>query len=390
MHFRLRSILLHVLIMLLLARPAMAEVVSVADDGSLRAAVRDAKPGVVIRIGPGNYRGLFVERLTGTAEAPIVIEAADPANPPVFLGGGNGMHLVDPVHVTIRHLVFRGQTANGLNIDDGGTFDTPAHHVTLENLRIEEVGPQGNRDGIKLSGIDDFVVRDTTVHGWAGSAIDMVGCHRGVIERCTFRGKEGFDQATGPQMKGGSSGIVVRACRFVNGGSRAVNIGGSTGLQFFRPQDAAYEAKDVTVERCTFIGSDAPVAFVGIDGAVFRHNTIYRPKRWALRILQETTGPRFVPSRNGRFYRNLVVFRSGELREAVNIGPDTAPQTFQFRENFWYCEDDPARSRPKLPADEQNGTYGVDPQIEVRGGEIILPDSSPAHDYGATAAPGKE
>ena len=51
---------------------------------------------------------------------------------------------------------------------------------------------------------------------------------------------------------------------------------------------------DITVEDNRFRGSEVPVAFVGVDGAVFRRNVIYEPEKWVLRILQESTGERFV------------------------------------------------------------------------------------------------
>jgi len=54
------------------------------------------------------------------------------------------------------------------------------------------------------------------------------------------------------------------------------------------------------VEGNTFIGGGAPWR-LWADGAVVRFNTIYHPQRWALRILQETRAPGFVPSRNGEF-----------------------------------------------------------------------------------------
>ena len=55
------------------------------------------------------------------------------------------------------------------------------------------------------------------------------------------------------------------------------------------------------------------IAFVGCDGALVQHNTIYRPTRWPLRILQENTDPRFVPSRKGVFRNNLVAFRAAKF-----------------------------------------------------------------------------
>ena len=115
----------------------------------------------------------------------------------------------------------------------------------------------------------------------------MVGCHRGEIVACTFRHGDTVGDH-GVQAKGGSSDVVIRRCRFEHAGQRAVNLGGSTGLAFFRPKPEGYEAKNITVEDCTFDGSMAPIAFVGVDGAIVRHNTIYRPRRWGFRILQET------------------------------------------------------------------------------------------------------
>jgi hypothetical protein len=106
----------------------------------------------------------------------------------------------------------------------------------------------------------------------------------------------------------------------------------------------------------------AAVAFVGVDGSVVRSNTIYRPKRWALRILQETREPGFVPSRRGVFTDNVIVFHSSEWAEGgVNIGPNTAPDTFQFARNWWYCLDQPDRSKPRLPVPEVDGVYGKPP-----------------------------
>jgi len=370
------------------AVPAAEQVVRVRDDNALRTALRGARPGTRIRIAPGQYRpGVWVEKLVGTHKQPIIIEGEDPERPPRFEGGGEGWHLSDCAYLILRNIAVRGQTGNGINVDDGGSFDTPAHHIILEGIRVSDVGPQGNHDAIKLSGLDDFKVRDCILEGWAGQAVDMVGCHRGLIEGCTFRAKEGFSQGTGPQAKGGSSEILIRRCTFLDAAMRAVNLGGSTSLNVFRPQGALYEAKDITVEGCVFSGNHAPVAFVGVDGAVFRYNTIYRPRKWVIRILQETTQPGFVACRNGRFEHNLVVFRREDVRVFVNIGPNTQPETFQFAENLWYCEDQPAASKPQLPTAETSGVYGVDPNLEAPDRGRFKPQNRRAAGFGAQALP---
>jgi hypothetical protein len=376
------------LLVALAAAPAGAsgQTVRVADDAALGRAVRSARPGTHILIAPGRYRpGVYVSNLQGTSDAPIVIEGADPDNPPSFVGGGEAWHLADCAYVTLRNIAVGGQSSNGINVDDGGTPDTPAHHVVLEKLRISDTGPQGNHDAIKLSGLVDFVVRDCVMEGWGGQAPDMVGCHRGLIEGCTFKGKAGFTQHTGPQTKGGSSEIVIRDCLFLDAAGRGVQLGGSTGLQFFRPRGAPCEAKDITVEGCTFVGCEAPVAYVGVDGATVRYCTFFHPRKWVMRILQETNLPGFVPCRNGRFEHNLVVFRRADVGVVVNIGPNTAPETFTFADNWWYCDDRPPASRPDLPARETGGVYGVDPQLADPQQGQFRPQNAKAQAYGATA-----
>jgi hypothetical protein len=373
---------------LLAVAPALAaeRAVEVRDDASLRAALRTVAPGTHIRIGPGRYNpGVWAANLQGTAQQPIIIEGLDEKKPPVFEGGAEAWHLSDCSYLTLRNIAVRKQTSNGINIDDGGTYETPSHHITLERLHIADIGPQGNHDAIKLSGVDAFVVRDCRVEGWGGQAVDMVGCHRGLIDACVFRGKPGFSQDTGPQTKGGSREITIRCCLFDHAGTRSVNLGGSTGLRFFRPQGAPYEAKDITVEGCTFIGSPAPIAYVGVDGAVVRYNTIYQPSKWVLRILQETTEKGFAPCRNGRFEHNLVVFRQADVQVFVNIGPNTRPDTFTFADNFWFCEDRPEASKPVLPVPESCGVYGRDPRLAAPGEHLFRPNDAQAGRFGATA-----
>lgn len=353
-------------------------------------AVSGAKPGQTILVAPGEYRGgLHFSNVRGTSEQRITIAAQNPKKPPVFIG--NGMQFSDPEYLTIRGIVIRGAPANGINIDDGGSIETPARGIILRDLQIYDVGPKGNRDGIKLSGVDDFLVTGCKVERWGsdGSGIDMVGCHRGRIEYSRF---EHGDRVGGNavQTKGGSSDILVLGCDFVHAGQRAVNIGGSTGMAYFRPKPQGYEAKNITVRGCRFIGSMAPVAFVGVDGAFVGQNTIYRPARWVLRILQETRAPEFVACRNGVFEDNIVVFRSNEVAAFVNVGPDTSPETFVFQHNLWYCLDNPKRSTPQLPVKEKNPIIGVDPQLtDPENGNLKLKPESPARELevGADAVP---
>jgi hypothetical protein len=356
--------------------------VRVADTAGLVRAMRSAKPGTRILVGPGAYKGGISASIQGEEGNPVVIRAADPKDRPRIVGGSTGIHLSDSSYVELHDLVVEGATGNGINIDDGGSYGTPSHHIRLHNLHVKDL-PAGNHDGIKLSGVDHSEVSSCLVERWGGSGVDMVGCHKLNISNCTFRG--GGD--SGVQAKGGSSDIVVSGCRFEDFGQRGVNAGGSTGMQYFRwfppaPEDGKkFEAKNVRIVDCTFVGGVAPMAFVGVDGAVAEHNTVVDPGRWAVRILQETRDPGFVPSRDVRFRRNLVTFTSGRWYEGgVNIGPGTEPGSFTFEENFWFCADSPSRSVPKLPTPEVGGVYGKDPLLTAG---FLVPRGSPAAGYGS-------
>lgn len=372
---------------------AMRLDVPVRDAAGLRAAAASAGPGTRILLEPGTYPGGFhFVNLRGATNHPVILAAADPQRPPVIQGGANGMQLTDPQFVELQDLVFTGASGNGLNIDDGGSFDTPARGVVLRGLRVMDVGPTGNRDGIKLSGVVSFRVEGCTVERWGtgGSAVDMVGCHQGLIVSNQFRHlpSTASGGANGVQTKGGTRDVIIRRNRFEHAGARSVNIGGSTGLEFFRPPLPAtgekWEAKDIRVEGNTFVGSLSPIAFVGVDGAEVRFNTIHRPERWAIRILQETAAPGFVPCRGGKFIGNLVVFHSGQWASGgVNVGGGTAPGTFEFAGNAWYCVDAPGRSRPTLPVAEREGTHGVAPRfLDEAGGDVSQAADSPLRHVG--------
>jgi hypothetical protein len=352
--------------------------VSVRNAAEFRAAIAAAQPGTTVRLAAGVYGGGFhFLNLRGEAARPIVIAAADPMHPPIFRDANAGIHLSNPAHVELRDLAFTKLAHNGLNIDDGSATAKPesAHHVTLRRLRISDIGSEGNHDGIKLSGLWDFTVVDCTIERWGtkgGSGIDMVGCHRGVIESSVIRHTNPeAPNCTGVQCKGGTSEVVIRRNRFEHAGGRGVNIGGSTGLQYFRPPlvpaGEHAEARDIRVEGNTFVGAMTPVAFAGVDGAIVRFNTIERPARWAFRILQENKAAGFVPSRNGQFTDNVIRFESTRWSEGgVNIGGGTAPGTFTFARNWWYCVDRPEQSEPKLPTAETGGVYGKNPD-EAKG-----------------------
>lgn len=349
----------------LMAMSGWGETVGVDSKEALIRAAHAAKPGDVIQIKEGSYPGcVTLKGIHGTAENPIVIES-EKDSAAIFMGqkgGKTAIHLSGCSHVTLRRILVLGFPGNGINADDGGDRDRPSVGLQFELLSISKTGPRGNHDALKLSGLEDFSIRKCIFLGWGGSAIDMVGCHEGEIVACSFRGEPDFSQSNGIQIKGGSSKIVVKSSAFEYAGQRSINLGGSTGLPYFRPDDAKWEARDIEVKENLFIGSLAPIAWVGIDGGHVHHNTIYRPEKWVARILQENTDSRFGRCRNGRFENNLIVF-DRRVQTFVNVGGNTDPETFTFRGNAWFDEGNPKRGPSGLPVPESGSVVGVDPEF---------------------------
>ncbi len=346
------------LLFLLLGSLSAADEIIVRDGDSLRTALLSLKPDTTLKIAPGDYPG--GHHVSGVEK--LSVAALEPENPPHFKGGANAWHFSRCNDLTLRNLRISGQTGNGLNLDDGGDLANPTTGITIEQVAISDIGPKGNHDGIKCSGLDKVTIRDCTITGWGGQGIDFVGCRHSVITGCKFIGKEGFTASAGIQLKGGTSDVAVEKCHFTNAGERPINLGGSTGQPYFRPQGAKHEAARLIVRDNIIEGSLCAAAFVGVDGAEFSGNTILYPMRWIFRILQETREPEFTPCRNVLIKDNRIVFRRSQVQIDINIGDGTAPETFRFENNRWFAEDKPQASKPRLPVEEKDGVNGVDPR----------------------------
>ncbi|MGD8559450.1 MAG: right-handed parallel beta-helix repeat-containing protein [Gammaproteobacteria bacterium] len=346
-------------------------------------AARHATPGTRINLQPGTYRtaNYYISNLQGTANEPIAIVA----NGDVIFDAEQAtqvMHFTDPRYVVLEGFTVQNTSAHGINIDDGSSYDTPAEHVIVRNVTFRNIGSGGNNDCLKMSGVDRFLVLDSEFDNCnQGEAIDMVGCHEGVVKGNFFHNIP----RNAINTKGGSSDILIQGNRFTDIASRAINAGGSTGEAYFRPINANYEGKRIRMlanifERVGFDGG-ASVAFVGCDLCVFANNTIVEPQTYIARILQESQGDRFVPSRNGYFINNIVVFNESDIRTYVNIGAGTAPETFTFGNNLWYALDNPGYSGPNIsspiPA-ETGSVIQQDPQFDLVNGDYSINLNNPA------------
>ena len=347
----------------LLSCQLFAKEYSVKNNRELSIVVKKLVAGDSVKIMPGEYQGgISLNQLKGTNDKPIRISGSG-IDQTIFKNGKQAFHLVNCHYIILENFTVKNFSINGINADDGGSQENPSSGLRFENLSIREIGPKGNFDGLKLSGLHNFIVSNCSFAGWGGSAIDMVGCHSGSISNNRITGIDGFSQNTGIQIKGGTSSIQVFNNYFNKAGQRAINLGGSTGLKWFRPLGAKYEAKDIEVVGNTFEGGMAHIAFVTSQNANVHHNIFYKPEKWFFRILQETQDPSFIKSQKGQIRNNIFVF-DNKARTFINIGANTLPQTFTFSSNLW--EDIEGKRKPSLPVKEINGVYNKAVKIKQR------------------------
>jgi len=368
---------------------------------TIERAVQDAVPGTSVIVHQGTYPGgISISNLAGSQNALIWIGGAQGENEPIIdaTGHGEAMHLSNTSYLVIHDLEMANSDDNGINCDDGGDMSDPqaTHHIIFRNLFLHDVGGDGNQDCLKLSGLNHFFVLDSEIThcggNASGSAIDEVGCHHGLIARNFMHDLS----ANAVQNKGGTEDVEIRWNKMVHAGVRAVNMGGSTGFQYFRPPlsetQPNAEARDIRVLANVIEGSTAALAFVGCVDCVAAHNTIVDPDRWILRILQETTSSgsyTFEPCKDNLVENNIFYFDRSQLHAFINIGPNTAGDTFTFTANLWYAHDNPGQSQPDgLPVTENQGIYGQDPAFADPSSEDFhITTSSPAAGAGAASSP---
>lgn len=225
----------------LLKRDALSQpeqTVGVSDIEGLFTAMRNAKPGDVIRVAPGTYDYTVYQgaqkidtKAAGTEAAPIRLTAADPENPPVLTGTNPGNGYV--LHIQGDYWIIENLRLT--NAQKGIVFDHSCHSV-LRNCEIGTTGAEAValRDGSSDCTVDACNIHDTGLvspgYGegvYVGSAKSTTGfdykCDNNKILRCTFKNVAAEDI----DVKEYTTGTEIAFCTFYGDGMTGENYAGS-------------------------------------------------------------------------------------------------------------------------------------------------------------------
>ena len=149
---------------------AQAETVPVATVDELGQALADALPGTEIVLAPGDYGPLLLRGGGGTAEAPILLRSADPADPAVF----DAMNIRAVQHLVLQDLTFDYRFAN-----DDDSDRRPFQVIESAGIAIRDSLFDGDLGPVITDGADrlptafGLSVRDTSGFDLSGSEIRL-------------------------------------------------------------------------------------------------------------------------------------------------------------------------------------------------------------------------
>lgn len=258
---------------------------------TIQEAIDRAQPGTTIQVMAGVYtENLKINRVSGTADAPITIVSADgvgaaeirPAvetRDTIEIEGVNyvtvdGFKIVGPVSDALQAIQIHVKTT--------ATSWVPPTYITIQNNIIVA----GEGDGIKGSKAEYLFLLNNTITKTTGdeSGIDFVGVNHSVIANNTISS----EQYIGIMIKGGSQDILIQGNRVDGTGTSGVEIGGYTNLSNYWPGflgTYAYEAKDVRFIGNTVVntGSTA-LRLIGAQNVEVSGNTIQTDSRYMVTV----------------------------------------------------------------------------------------------------------
>ena len=286
--------------------------------------------GYRILLAPGTYpvdgSVNYWEDRHGTAEAPIVLEAADGPHTAVFQADLN---------------VFDVSWFFVLGVDvirEGDAFHCEqCDHIVLRDVELD--GGAGAHETVKVNQSQHIYIEGADIHGADDNAIDFVAVQHGHVIDSEIHDAADWCMYT----KGGSADIVIAGNDVHDCGTGGISAGQGTGFEFMTTPWLQYEAYGIQIVDNVIHGVEG--AGLGVNGGyavLLAHNTLYATGARS-HVVEFVLGRRgcdgdaerctanhdaggwgfaggeeqYIPNRHVWFYDNLIV------------NPDGAPSQWQ-------------------------------------------------------------
>jgi hypothetical protein len=361
---------------------------------SIAGALKAAKPGDRITVAAGKYdcSNTYVDGSTGAAQgtmdhpiwirgdAGAVVDCGDPVN-----GTGTALMLVGVHYIVVEGIEFTNAGGHILHVygsSNGVLFkNVHAHRAGLACLKASQ------SDGVSVedSELSDAGLAGDPSKATSGQIIDYVGVHNSLVARSKIHGAVGNGMGSpaniAVQFKGGSHDIIL-AQNEIYAANTAVNLGGSTGAQFFDPQDADYEGQNVVAYANVVTGPmDVAFSAIGCHQCAVYNNTVVAPiGSQALRMLPGAT-PQGGTSHTIGFTveNNLFSFVGNGPQDLFNATPDDQAGVVQ-QANLFFASGKPASSiYSDVPVVGAPGNIlDMDPVLVSPPADVHLGKGSPA------------
>lgn len=372
---------------LMAAQPALATQHLVTPGNNWQTLEIRAQPGDEIILMPGNHRPVTLSNLTGAPGNPIIIRGLDPNRPPTIVAKRRGIVLHKPKYVIIQDIIITGATLTGILVDNqipdpAEFFNPPAQtqqepwdaNVIFRNVTVLKTGPEGRRHAIELRGLRDVRIIDCKFEGWGGSALEIVGCHNVLVEKCKFMELEDFSQYHAIQIRAGSTRVNITNCQFDVDCEGVVSIGAVSRRNDFCPSIptnakalSQYEARHVQLQHCTFNKGMFPIAMLHADDCLIRNNTFIRPRSAVLGVTHITDVSVVAVANRGIFGGNLIVWEPGDITRYIYFSQRIDKTTFAIEQNLWWSGE-LVQDRKKLGAFPKQGQWpqilDIDPKLD--------------------------
>lgn len=287
--------------------------------------VGQLRPGDVLRLAPGRYAdGLPLRELNGTATQRITITGPETGSPAILMAraGRNTVSIGNASYITLRHLVLDGTgvEADGVKAEWQAQW---AHHITLENLRIEGFGPDQQLVGISTKcPAWGWVIRRNVIIGagtgmYLGDSDGSAPFIGGLIEHNLVMDTRGYNlqikhQKNRPHLAGidaASDMTIIRHNVFSkSSGASSGHSARPNVLVGHWPEQGAGVEDRYLIYGNVFYANPHEVLFQGEGNIALYNNLFYNPMGSAIAIQKHNGAPRRVD-----IFHNTIVARDKGL-----------------------------------------------------------------------------